>query len=221
MIESAPQPRARLLHEIVFAIYFPLLIVWTNAQTARIPWVVRLQLLIASYHRLHSPLDPELRLAIGLLWGLLAAIIFLCLRTLSRLSFTDFFLRTFAGMAAVAGFPLAYLYSYGYSAWVAPEVVAVVACAFLYLYRRWPLSAPWSISLLVVHFGLWTLVAWDSASRGPGLYLLWPGSDYWIWTRMHPDLIYPLLGLCSTLLWAAYVRHSWTSDQPGSPTIAG
>jgi hypothetical protein len=216
VIDKSPHTRTRLLHETMFSIYFALLIVWANTQTGRNPWVVRLRLLFAPGRPLHTFMDARLRLAMGVLWGLFAVIVFLCLRMFSRFSFTDFFLRTFAGMIAIAGFPLAYMLCFHlYLGWTVVEPAVALVCASLYLYRGWPISLPWSILLLVIHFGLWTLAACNPRIPVPGWFLLWPGYDWMPLTRHYPNLIYPLLGFFSTLCWVAYVRHSGVTEQRG------
>lgn len=211
--------RVRLLHEITFSVYFSLLIIWANAQSVKIPWVLKLA--STPGYVPDSFLDPKLLRVIAVLWAVSAVVIFLCLRVLSRFSFATLFLRPFIGIVAVGGFPLGYLYSRWDIRWLGDLLLVVVAvtCALLYLYGKWPLSRRWSILLICLHFGLWSLRALGTS--GPGLLVLWPGYKWIPVIRFHPDLIYPLLGFCSTLLWAAHVRQSEAREESRSPAMAG
>jgi hypothetical protein len=74
-----------ILLQLLFSAYLSLLVIWTNAQAAKVAWVQKLQLLIAPGKQPHSFMDPELLDATALLWGLLALVVFLGLRVLSRL----------------------------------------------------------------------------------------------------------------------------------------
>lgn len=212
MIENFPQfkNRARLLHEIAFSVYCPLLLIMVNAvrsaqHLVRNSWVDDLQLLIT-----RSRHTPSYHFAFDCLWALSALALFLCLRMLARVSFSDVFLRTFAGVVAVAGFPLAagyvsfrgylhmlssfpnaFLNAYAPHRWLALEVIASLACIFLYLFRKWPTKPWWGLLLLSLHFAVWSWVV-----------LLGTGSG----SMLH-NLTYPLLGFLASLAWAWYVQQ--------------
>jgi hypothetical protein len=198
--------RVRLFHEFIFSLYSSLLFLWLNAQVAKIPLVVTFQHLIAPGRSLHSFLDTSLQLAIGLLWVSSTAVIFGLLQLLRRSSSLQFVFRTVAGIVAIGGFALAYLYARWSLPWALDLllVVLAVACVLLYLVGGWPLSAPWSLMLLSLYFAFWTLRAWTNG--GPGWLLLWPGWNTNPVTREHPNIIYPVLGYCSTIIWAFYVK---------------
>jgi hypothetical protein len=218
----------RCAHEIAFSIYFPLLLIWVNNDTtpagvlgARIAWVVKMELLISGGRYPHSFMDPTLRFAFAFLWALSAVVVFLCLRILGRFSFTHVFLRTFAGIVALAGFPLACVYVYRSLAWTLVEAVAILVCACFYVFRSWPARAWWALLPLVLHSAFWTWAAWDTRTLGhPGFLLLWPGYDLTWLTHEYPNLIYPLLGFLASVVWGLYVRQSAEPTQTPKPVPA-
>lgn len=129
------------------------------------------------------------------------------MRFLARLQILDLVLRTFAGIIAVTGFPLAcgyisfrgylrmfgsvtraLLYVYAPHRWLAIEVLISLACISVYVFLKWPTKARWGLLLLCLHFVIWT---WFSSMGGE-----------------RSQLIYPLLGLLASLAWGAYVRRS-------------
>jgi hypothetical protein len=221
MIESTPQSRkrARLLHEIAFSIYFSLLLIIANAissiqNPAGKSWVDELQFLIAGGRD-----APSYHFAFGFLWATSTAVLFLCLRMLARLSFSDVFLRTFGGIVVVAGFPLtagyvsfrgylrmlssfprAFLYAYAPHRWLAIEVMATLVCIFLYVFLKWPTKARWGLFLLALHFVIWT---W---------FVLIGGDESLI--------IFPPLGFLASLAWGLYARQPTASPKLPMPILA-
>lgn len=222
----------RYAHELALSIYFPLLLIMVNAvrsllHPASNSWVYGLALLIRRGRHPLSYGDPALRFAFVFLWAGAAIVMFLCLRMLARFSITDLFLRTFGGIVAVAGFPIAcgyvsflgylrmlasfpraLLYAYVPHRWLAVEVLAGMACVFLYAFWKWPApaKAQWGLLLLGLHFAIWTWFVMLGA--GSGHILLWPGYDWTSLTREQPSLIYLLFGLLASLAWGLYVRQS-------------
>jgi hypothetical protein len=206
-IESFPRlrKRARLLFEISLSIYFPLLFIMANAvrsvqHPAKNSWVDDLQSLTA-----RGWYTPSYHFAFSLLWLISAVILFICLRMLARLSFLDVFLRIFAGIVVVAGFPLAsgylsfrgylgmfasptraVLYAYSPHRWLAVEVMASLMCVLGYVFLKWPTEARWGVPLLGLHFAVWS---WFVITAG-----------------QESLLIYPFLGLLASIAWGAYVR---------------
>lgn len=194
-----------ILLQLFFSAYLSLLVIWTNAQAAKVPWVEKLQLLIAPGKRPHSFMDPELLHATAVLWGVLTLVVFLVMRVLSRFS-NKLFFQMFVGIVATVGFPLAYMCTLQYNLFTVAEAVVAVVCVVLYSLQKWRLSKFWGVLLLSAHFALWIVVVLATeGSLRPGLTLLWPG--YNLAFRQHPDLIYPALGFCSSLLWGFYVAQ--------------
>jgi hypothetical protein len=214
MIEVIPQVRKneRLLHEIAFSVYFPLLLIMVNTLSsvehpATNSWVDRLYLLVKGTSHPQFYDGRAHRLAFALLWGASATVLFLCVWMLSRFSFGGPFLRTVGGIVAVAGFPLAsgyltsrgylhmfgslpraLLYAYAPNNWLTVEVLASLVCIFLYAFRKWPTSVGYGLFLLCLHFAIWT----------------------WL-VRGQPSLIYPILGFFASLAWGLYVHRQETA----------
>jgi len=206
---------SRSVHELAFSFYLSLLILWVNAQTARDPW--SLQLATTPLRTPDSFLDPKLTRATALLWVVSATIVFLCVKPIAKLSFGKNLLRSFIGITAVSGFPLADLYVRWSPARIVNLLIISAAAAYVLVilvsaFRKW--SSPWTIPLIFLYFGLCGLRA---LGTGPGLQLLWPGYEFVPFAKFHPDLIYPFLGLCCTISWAAYISRSSTSGRPAEP----
>ena len=203
----------RLLHELAFSIYLPLLMIVVNELTSmqhpvRVSWVDRLRFLITG-----GPDGSSYHFAFRLLWAASAATLFLSLRILARLSFMGVFLRTFAGVVAVAGFPLAagyvsfrgylhmlgslpaaLLYAYSPHRWLAIEVIASLVCVFVYVFLKWPAGAWWGLLLLSLHFAIW--------------------AGFMAYGRQERFLRYLLLGFLASLAWGLYVRQSTENPRP-------
>jgi hypothetical protein len=86
--------RVRLIHEIAFSVYFPLLLILVNSirsaqHPARPSWINEFQLLIAGNKGAYS----YYCLAFVILWVSSAAVLFFFLRLAARLSLSDVFLR--------------------------------------------------------------------------------------------------------------------------------
>jgi hypothetical protein len=213
------------VHELAFSLYFSGLLIWVNDAGSRwvnnpgdrVPWVLQLEQLIAGGYRVHSSVDdPMLRAAFGFLWVGSGVSIFLLLRILSRFSFTRVLLGNFAGIVAVAGFPLACvfvcpdLYAYHGVSLTLVEVAAALVCAYLYAHRNWPSMPLWGTLPLFFHFSFWSWCAWTVRyfpSLAGGVPLLWPGYNLSWLTTQAPQLIYPWFGLLATLAWAWYARE--------------
>jgi hypothetical protein len=126
---------------------------------------------------------------------------------LAEFSISAVLLRIFAGIVAVAGFPLAvgylsfrgYLQMFGSPAralfdayaphrWLALETIVCVVCIFLFALPKWTIKTVWSLMLLALHFAIW---AWLLLKGGQGA-----------------QSVYLLLGFPVALIWARYVRDT-------------
>jgi hypothetical protein len=215
------EKNARLLHEIAFSIYFPLLIIMANAiqsteHPAKNSWSDDLRLLIA-----RSGYAPGHNIVSIFLWAISAGFLFSCLRALASLSIVGLFLRTFGGIVAVAGFPLvagyvsffgylhmlglfqsALLYAYAPSRRLGVGLGASLVCVFSCVFLQWPPKGWWGLLLLGLHFSIWT---------------------WFVFTGGNPSLrTYLLLGFLASLAWAFYVRQSaarTTRKPAGGPSF--
>ncbi len=220
----------RYAHELAFSIYFPLLAIMANAirsilHPATNSWVDNLYSLIGGCQHAQSYEDPKLRFTFAFLWAISAIVLFVCLRTLATHTFTQIFLRTFAGIVALAGSPLALWYVvfrsnlrvFGFPGalayavyfhsphWLAVEVVVILIFGLLFALGKWALKPSWSLVVLTLHFAIWAWLVLLGA--GSGNILLWPGYSWTSFTRAQPSLIYPVLGLLASVAWGLYIRQ--------------
>jgi hypothetical protein len=221
--------RLRLIHELLFSIYFPFLILSAHEGEAGGRWAIKLIHWAVLHDYLHANVgieDNRIFLADFLLLWLSAALIFSILRSFARSSITCLVLQSFAGLVAVAGFPLASMYVRGRRV-LSPEVALLLGgvCLVLSLWanRKWRVTRLWNIFLLLLYFAVWaTPLAGGTSLQAASWILLWPGAWRWalgIW--QHGWIIYPFLGFCSTLVWAAYFRQSEKNNQCTTAAIAG
>jgi len=192
----------RWLHELLFSIYFALLVVTEETWKVGSAFLGRLgyPLIHHLYHFLaylhHSTrYSPGLLFHTMALWWLLAVIVFVCLHLLGQIAFIRVFLRSVAGFIGVAGFPLFWLHlgnltrlSDAAARWLLVETIVIAICVVLYLCRKWPTNPTFSVLIVVLHFGLWGWITWDAISIG-------------FWS------IYLLLGICTSLVWGLYIRQ--------------
>jgi hypothetical protein len=202
---------ARWLYELLFSVYFALLIV---ARECSAPSSIFL-------YRVQTPLRFLDRLFVHLLgrpvflydvphftyssWWLLALILLVCLRVLGRVVLMRTILCYAAGATAVAG-PLSHWFCWAGPLYVSParwwlwlEMAIMVACTFLYMHRRWPTSAALSILVLLLHFGFCGLVLFGRTT--------WWEYPY----EFAGTLLFPF---CTSLAWGVYVKLAARSDPP-------
>jgi hypothetical protein len=189
-------------HHLLFSAYLSLLVIWTNAKVAKFPWIWKVARLITPSRIPHSFMDPDVLHATALLWGLLAVLILLAVRILWQLSNRSTF-QLFVGLIDTLGFPLACICFVGFR-FSFIEVVGAAICVVAYSRHRSRLSKSWSVALFAAHFALWIAAARTTSANASGLTVLWPGYD--LGFRQYPDLIYPILGLLSSLCWVKEVR---------------
>jgi hypothetical protein len=131
----------------------------------------------------------------------LAAFLWFLLRRFAQTRSTLVFLRSFAGIAALAASPAWWLCA-TYRADVRDawnpstaiqfyELLLIIFCGILHLSRAWP-TCEWGMILIVLlHYGFWF---WQFGDR---LYFMGYGGP-----------IPPAIGLCDSLLWLLYLRQS-------------
>jgi hypothetical protein len=209
-------------HELLFSINLALLImVLHEGSMGGHSWSWRLLHFYDSYR--HPDVDfryafdresQAYAMAFLLQW-LLAAATFLSLRLLARFSLTKVVLRTFAGLVALAAYPLMCLcFGDGRILFLEVELAIAIVCLVLFAYQKWPVSAPLNAFLLVLHFAIWTW--FPGFPEFACCFLFWPARTWVHGNELR--LVYPLLGFCSTLLWAAYFRQSRARDKTRDPS---
>lgn len=212
----------RWLHELVFSIYFSFLVVSAH-EAGDHPWSGRLLSYFLSHGYAQRPMGIEdyrvYTIDFSLLW-LSAVLIFLLLRLFSGFSLTRVVLRGFAGFVAIAGFPLALAYGHGETV-LSIQFGLVIAgvCLVLWKYPKWSASSRTKVLLLIIYFIVWSTIG-GGYRLSQGCLLLWP-SWYLGWyipwhvaIWEHGWLAYPFLDLCSTLLWAKYLKLSGQRAEP-------
>jgi hypothetical protein len=198
-------------HDLVFSILLVLLLVSGHEGAGSLSWSVRLRnLFLSSPPSSVAMTDNNFGIyvvAFMLIWTS-TVLIFVLVRLLRGFHRIDFILLSFTGFVAMAGYPIVSLYSRTVQApFMTVELLLAIGCFTLWAWRKWPVSAPLTTLLLIVHFSLWA-----SFSTFPFLccLYLWPG---WVWNwggniGAKMRLVYPLLSLCSALLWTIAARQA-------------
>lgn len=188
--------RPDLLYDLSLSIYTSLLFVWFE-ESKPFAWPTR-------YLYFWHPHAVGLRRSDFLLFYLeafliVAAVIFLVLRLLRFFSSTKLVPRAVGGVVALGGFPSVCLNRKNTLPLVGALLIAGV-CFLLWARRKWVVSTPLTIVLLVLYFAFCSFVGGGIPleSRPIGGWRIW---DY-SW------LAFPALGFAYTLLWAKYFRQS-------------
>lgn len=190
--------------ELFFSVYVALLVLFREGprdgsvflETLEVPLLFVDRLLGSPFHFSLGSFDRNFRLQVAAA-GLLAVIVFACLRAARWTGLTRAVVRYGVGLAAVAG-PLFSPYfgsSTWYDAtagWTRIEVAVAAVYAVLYLHARWAAKSDLAVVVLALHLGFWGAVVWGEA---------W-GGYYW---RV---LAFLLLPLGTLLLWGYDVRQS-------------
>jgi len=233
MNETIPRP-IRLLrwtHEYMFSLNLVWIIVWyERVRTKNLGGRVLagyVGALVRGAYQLSSPIGGHTILE-QLVWSFaLATIAFLLLRLLSPSALTNFALRTIAGAAAIAAFPIATLF-FGLTyptrcagtlkIELAVELIVALICGTFFYLRKGLISGPLMIVILILHFAMW---AWVTSSYFNFLEFgdLRNSEYYHPWARtlgvltlgavFHFGL--PVLGLLASVVWSRYVRRSSVS----------
>jgi hypothetical protein len=116
-----------------------------------------------------------------------AVICFLFFRIAARLSAATAVLRISAGVVAVAGLPLSLRLIQPFPVILFVEIIAASVCVLMYVFGKWNVPYLISILLLGLHFAFWS---WGALHQ----MFFWP--------------LYPVIGFCSALVWALYLKQS-------------
>ncbi len=213
---SRTTSRIRALHELLFSIYLPFLIISAHERAPGGRWAVRLVSWAVSRGHLPKNVgmeDNRIFFADFILLWLSVVLLFLILRLADKLLSMNFVLLDLAGAAYLIGYPLVLVGTVGHPMpFLYVELVIAALCTFFWTNKTWPVSNYGSFLLLLFHFVVWSRfgggktldeVAWIAI--WPPLYLDRGARGI---TQLHLWPIYPLLGLLSTLVWAKYFRQS-------------
>jgi hypothetical protein len=145
----------RSWYELLFSVYLSLLFVWIE-ESRPFAWSTRGRYLYFWHPHAVSLRASDIWLFYLALFLIPVAAVFLFLLLIRRLSFSQVLLRNFGGALAVAGFPLACLYRPGPRLlFLYVELAIAAVCFILWVLRRWPVSTPAGVFLLILHYALW------------------------------------------------------------------
>jgi len=204
--------KLRYLHEFMFSFNIVLASILAQSNSSGFPLETKLKYRINDYLHLHphNNLGGDIApIAVILAFTFL---IFSLMRILSGTALASELLRPVAGATAVLAFPGCWLYEmHSYESPGAPnppqilltlELLAAGVYAMFHLYKKRRIS-PWvGVTLLVLHYGLWS-------------WLFLGGLYFW---RAPFLSILPLAGLCSSLVWGLYVSREAGGRLPGEWT---
>jgi hypothetical protein len=202
--------KLHLLFQSVLSLYIALLVVSVHESAHALSWSVRLRNFYVSRYlpQLGRLMDDNYRVQVAtfvLVW-VLAALIFLSLLSGSRLRFLSSGMELFGGICALLALPIGCFYQGHTQLFLEVELVAAFVGLLLWTYGK-TLTSTWlNVVLVALHFGLWTIFC--SHQSFGGWILLWPG---WHWAWGIYDLAwiaYPLLGVCSMMLWGICLRRT-------------
>lgn len=133
-----------------------------------------------------------------------AAATFVVLLLIRRIPYADALLGTVGFVVALAGIPFACLYrhEFGQATRLFVQlalVIAVAVCLLLWAYRKLRISGRLALVLLSMYY---VLVGFFGG--GADLIFAPPRWGWGIWD--YARIVYPALGFCYTLIWAAYFR---------------
>ena len=129
----------------------------------------------------------------------LAVAVWALLRLSARRSSTQEFLRSVAGITAIAAAPLWWLsmpyIRNGIRGWIWTDKIAfveltvVLMIAGFYRFGKWPKSDQTMIALITLHYGFWSSQF---------------GTHQWLYQA----LVGPIVGLCASLAWVFFIRQT-------------
>lgn len=231
-VTDSPRGPLRWVYEFLFSLNLVWAVVWVERAKSKLPegpFVAPfVPALIRRVYRHVGALQGE-TVWDQIIWSIvLAAFIFLILRLAARFWIAGAFLRSLAGISALAAFPLAALqYPIGFlqapafgnpfairTPWLAGEVIFILICGSLYYLGKWPIANGLSILLLILHFGLWSwltgtyvnLFVWARAYGRVSLGFWASAAFYWGC---------PVIGFLASLTWGLYVKMSAKVDSTG------
>ena len=189
---------------LIFAVYSSLLFAFAVESRPPYSWSAQGRYLYFWHPHAVSLSRTDFIFFYGELLLIPAFAIFVCLKLIGRRPLARPVLRTIWGIVAVSGLPVACLYAGGRPFFFAVIELAIAAsCFLLWAYRKWPVSAPLSVFLLILHYAFWFLF---SVVR-TGLVIR-PWARWGVWDYML--VVFPALGFAYSLVWAVHFRQSDT-----------
>ena len=204
------------LCEFLFALNFAWAFEWLDRQMGSPGLFPRLESssFLQILHRFAHVEEPS-AVVEQVAWSfVLALLMFPVVRLFGWLMHTKILPRILAGMLALAALPLVYLcFSWTFLSggsgirgwWPIVELVAMLCCGVLYYLRTWPPPTILIVTLLALHFSLWSLVT------GTYVNVRFEIQHYGLtnpafYVSMMFYFGFPVLGFLSGLAWTGYVR---------------
>jgi len=187
--------------ELIFACYLSFLLVFLE-EWRPYSWSLHRRYLYFWHPHAASLGNTDFELFYAGLFLIPAFAIFICLRLTRRFPVTRLLLPL-GGLVAVAGFPLACMYSIGHPFFAIVELAVAATCFLLWMYRKWPVSVPLNGFLLIVHNAFWFLFS-GAPARIP------PRVGPWEWGSVpaYMGFVCPALSLFFSLAWAVFFRRA-------------
>lgn len=189
------------LHDVLFAIYGSLLFVWFEESK---PFAWPMRYLYFWHPHAVSLSRSDFVIFDAEVFLILAVATLLVLNLIRLLPFAEISLRLVGGVVALAGFPLVCLYRENVLLLLSALIAAGV-CFLLWARRKWLGSTPVAVVLLILYYAF-------SSFFGGGAPLEARPTDGWRLSD-YTWLLYPAIGFCYTLLWAANFRKTDSSRQ--------
>lgn len=231
---SGPSGWLRWVHEFMFALNLVWIIVWierVRTKTLGGPvlanWVFELGRGIYQHVNINNStiLDQSI-------WSFaVASVVFLLLRLFSLSPSADLAMRTIAGAAAIAAYPIATLF-YGMAypdccnetsrIVFSLELIIVLICGILFYLRKDWISGPIMIVALALHFILWAWITssyfnifeYVSVRRAAFYHPSWGRTLASLGLDMVFTFGFPAFGFLASLTWVRYVSGLAVSVGP-------
>jgi hypothetical protein len=173
--------------------------------------------------------------------AILAILLFVVFRMMSKFSLVERLFRIYAGPSSLIAFPVVALvrprafslphevlfgaywqWSYRvevYWRWLLLEVLLVLLCTGIYFLAEFGIRRSIVSSLLLLHFGLWS---WATGMHANLLYLLRiygsPKPAFWISALFYWG--FPVFGFLASVAWALYVKMPTATVAVGRSTVS-
>src|SRR5512133_3315551 len=210
--------KVRVMYEATLSLAIAWIVIWANRmrENPRVfPMWEQSKFLSYLYWR-HVIIEPGTVLE-QVFWSLLLGSLIVCaFRLLAKLQIVGYLLGTVGGVIAVLGFPLFYILGFSYSLTQPLLHISGIELLFAFmwlsvyyfLHKRMPLLLI-TIVILTFHFCFWAWLTHNYVNPASQLHAYAPWTaGFWISSLFYFG--FPLFGVCSALLWAAFVRQSQT-----------
>lgn len=226
---SGPSRWLRWAHEYMFALNLVWIIVWIERVTSKNlgGHFIQHYVFVLGRGAAGFAYISDFTIIEQLIWSFtLATFVFLVLRLLSGFAATDLAMRTAAGVAAIAVYPIATLYTglltgndccaASYKIRYALEVMIVLTCGILFYLKNRRISVPLMIVALALHFSIWAwitssyfnILEFFNAQRTAFYHPSWSRVLASLGVNIVFTFGFPVFGFLASLTWVRYVRRA-------------